>query len=248
MKATDLTNQQFGDLIVIKRGENIGRFAGWICECQCCGSQLHIRSDLLKSGKATGCGKNKKTKFKIDYAGKQFENYTVIKRLNNNWECLTDDGNIIYKTSTELARAKKYYNDSKKQKEKKNENIQFIKKLHKHIKHMSEGEFIIMSLLLQNNLMFEMEKTFSDLKSEKNGFYRFDFFVNNNYIIEYDGEQHFKEIDFFNNLKEQISSDNIKNQYCKNNNIPIIRIPYTHLSKLSIKDLIPETSQFIINN
>jgi hypothetical protein len=38
----------------------------------------------------------------------------------------------------------------------------------------------------------------------------------------------------------------IKNQWCKENNIPLIRIPYTHLKDLSIEDLILETSKFKI--
>ena len=37
----------------------------------------------------------------------------------------------------------------------------------------------------------------------------------------------------------------IKNQWCKDNNIPLIRIPYTHLNNLCIEDLILETSKFI---
>lgn len=38
----------------------------------------------------------------------------------------------------------------------------------------------------------------------------------------------------------------LKNEYCFKNNIPIIRIPYTHYSELELKDLLLETSQFII--
>jgi len=40
--------------------------------------------------------------------------------------------------------------------------------------------------------------------------------------------------------------DEIKNQWCKDNNIPLIRIPYWHLQDLTIDDLRPETSQFLI--
>lgn len=31
------------------------------------------------------------------------------------------------------------------------------------------------------------------------------------------------------------------------NNIPLIRIPYWHLNQLKISDLVPDTSEFIIN-
>ena len=65
----------------------------------------------------------------------------------------------------------------------------------------------------------------------------FDFVLkNNNAIIcaiEYDGQQHFKNISFSNketnpqeNLYFTKLRDNIKTEYCKNKNIPLIRIPY----------------------
>lgn len=37
----------------------------------------------------------------------------------------------------------------------------------------------------------------------------------------------------------------IKNQYCIDNQIPIIRIPYTHFNDLCIEDLQLDTSNFI---
>ena len=40
--------------------------------------------------------------------------------------------------------------------------------------------------------------------------------------------------------------DTYKNQWCKENNIPLIRIPYTHLNDLCLEDLLLETSKFII--
>ena len=38
--------------------------------------------------------------------------------------------------------------------------------------------------------------------------------------------------------------DTYKNRWCKDNNIPIIRIPYTHLDNLELSDLLLETSPF----
>ena len=38
--------------------------------------------------------------------------------------------------------------------------------------------------------------------------------------------------------------DEYKNQWCKDNNIPLIRIPYTKLDTLCIEDLMLETTQF----
>jgi len=39
---------------------------------------------------------------------------------------------------------------------------------------------------------------------------------------------------------------NKKNQWCKENNIPLIRIPYTHLKDLCIEDLLLETSNYVV--
>lgn len=62
----------------------------------------------------------------------------------------------------------------------------------------------------------------------------FDFAVSNNQnelscLIEYDGEQHFKPIEHFGGEKgfqQRQHNDQIKNAFCKENNIPLIRIPY----------------------
>ena len=74
-----------------------------------------------------------------------------------------------------------------------------------------------------------------------------DFYIKNKRIaIEYDGIQHFEPIDF-NGLgreyakvafENQIVRDGIKNRYCIENNINLIRIPYTdfeNIEKIFIK-------------
>jgi hypothetical protein len=79
---------------------------------------------------------------------------------------------------------------------------------------------------------------------------RFDFAILKNdvlqYLIEYDGAQHFKPIKWMGGIESFTSlkkRDDIKTQYCINNNIPLIRIPYTLYNKMTINNLIlPETS------
>ena len=91
----------------------------------------------------------------------------------------------------------------------------------------SKGEDIINTLLKKNNIKFEFQKTFSDCKFKSKLF--FDFIINNKLILEYDGAQHFKPIEWFGGeetFKLNIKKDKIKNQYCIDNNIPLIRIPY----------------------
>ena len=56
--------------------------------------------------------------------------------------------------------------------------------------------------------------------------------------------------DFFggeNAFLERQEHDKLKNEWCKENNIPLIRIPYTHLKDLCIEDLQLETTTFLIN-
>ena len=69
-------------------------------------------------------------------------------------------------------------------------------------------------------------------------------------MIEFDGEQHFLYKNNGWNTKEQFlktqQSDKEKNEYCKRNNIPLIRIPYTHMNSLSIEDLRLDTTKFLI--
>ena len=67
-------------------------------------------------------------------------------------------------------------------------------------------------------------------------------------MIEYDGEQHFKYSNKGWNTKEHFEKvkkrDELKNEYCKEKGIPLIRIPYTQYEDLSIDDLRIETTRF----
>ena len=105
---------------------------------------------------------------------------------------------------------------------------------------------IIEKILKENNIQYKKEYAFSDLKTEKGGILRFDFaiFKNNQlqYLIEFDGEQHFKEINNerfkrSGSLKERQARDKLKDDYCKDNNIKLVRIPYYDIDKISLKTL-----------
>ena len=92
----------------------------------------------------------------------------------------------------------------------------------------SKGEIKIENFLLNNNIIFVYQKTFSNCKFKRN--LVFDFYLpEQNICIEYDGAQHFKINKHFGgieSLKLQQKKDEIKNEYCKNNNINLIRIKY----------------------
>lgn len=113
---------------------------------------------------------------------------------------------------------------------------------------LSKGNFKIAQILKENNIPFEQEKKFDTCKDKKS--LPFDFYVNNSYLIEFDGEQHYKDNknhwNIYNRYEYTKKHDEIKNQWCKSNNIPLIRIPYWILEKMTIKDLKLETSAYII--
>lgn len=93
----------------------------------------------------------------------------------------------------------------------------------------SHGESDIMKWLKNNDYKYEYQKTFVNCKNKQP--LPFDFYIPSiKMAIEYDGEQHFKPIDYFGGDKEfkkRIKNDKIKNQYCDDNDIFLVRIPYT---------------------
>lgn len=94
-------------------------------------------------------------------------------------------------------------------------------------KTIFKGEFTIKNFLMENKIAFIKEKIFEDLKYLSA--LKYDFYLpDKNIIIEYDGKQHFIENTFFNHDSLEVinTRDIIKNQYCLNNDITIIRISY----------------------
>jgi hypothetical protein len=70
-----------------------------------------------------------------------------------------------------------------------------------------------------------------------NNNYRYDFYIPElNILIEYDGIQHFKPVDFFGGEKafEEIRiRDNLKNEYAALHKVILIRVPYTEFDTLT---------------
>lgn len=246
-KAYDLTNQRFGRLVVkYKCDYKKGNKYPWHCICDC-GNEVDVRTQDLTTGKTQSCGclqkeeaseVGKKTsqnnfthEFK-DISGQIFGRLTAIERVKTltkptKWKCQCRCGNIVIVRLSDLTTG----------------NTSSCGCM------VSKGQEKISLLLRQYNIPFEKEKQFEDsIYADTNGFFRFDFYVNNSYLIEYDGKQHYEENTFFKlSLSDQKKRDNEKNLWCKNHNIKLIRIPYYQYSKLTIEDLLPETSGFVIN-
>lgn len=97
---------------------------------------------------------------------------------------------------------------------------------------VSNGEKLIINFLESNGVKFIYQYSFDDCRNKNS--LPFDFAILNDtdkveFLVEYDGRQHFEPIEFWGGEKEfkRIQMhDNIKNSYCEDNNIKLIRIPY----------------------
>ncbi len=95
-------------------------------------------------------------------------------------------------------------------------------------KRDSKGQKMVRRYLKNINIHFSEQKIFKKCIYKKYLF--FDFYLPEyNCCVEYDGIQHFEPVEYFggeNVFNETKIRDNIKNEYCKNNNIHLIRISY----------------------
>lgn len=95
----------------------------------------------------------------------------------------------------------------------------------------SKGEKKIIKYLQDNKINFLREYFFNDLRGDKNKPLRFDFAVLNTLnevvcLVEFDGEFHFKKMYEDHDLEKQKRYDKMKDDYCKEHNIKLLRIPY----------------------
>lgn len=224
----DLTNQQFGELIALApTPERKDGSVVWKCLCSC-GKECFISSHSLNRG-TRSCGHliGDNLRGGKDITNQRFGKLIAIEptelRKDHSviWRCNCDCGKEVYVSIHHLQEGK----------------VKSCGCLNR-----SFGEEKIFTLLTNHNIVFETEKILF-------GQYRFDFYVNQTYLIEFDGKQHFtftggsgwfsKET-----YEETKKRDQIKNEWCKTNNIPLIRIPYTHEKELCIEDLLLETTKY----
>lgn len=204
---------------------------GALCQCDC-GTLRYIEYRSLYDKRTTNCGCKtrlegyKKHQKQGEIAlGEKFGDLTVIQDIGmingtHKCKCKCKCGNIINVTNDHLKSG--------------------------HTKScgcrtLSFGAEKIKNLLIEHKIPFIQEYTFSDLKSPSGGFLRFDFAIFKDSqlyeLIEFDGIQHFKPCSgyFENKLKQIQQYDKIKNDYCKNHNIQLIRIPYYKEKNIDLK-------------
>ena len=241
----DLTNQRFGRLVALRPTANNDSNASviWECLCDCGNSHLASAHNLLM-GKIQSCGCLHSDTITAlnqarahDLTQKKFGMLTILEQAPNQgthrrWKAQCDCGKEIYVTTSALL---------------------YSGQQSCGCKTFSKGENTISKLLSDNSIEFKVEYSFDDLIfSDTSKKARYDFYLPTlNVLIEYDGIQHFQVgYGVFDNPEKFAKTqehDKIKNQYAKDHNITLIRIPYTHLNELCIEDLLPETSGFMVN-
>ena len=109
----------------------------------------------------------------------------------------------------------------------------------------SKGETMVRVYLEKNNIPFKQYHKLKGCFSEINGrciLLTFDFYLpEQNTVIEYDGEQHYKPVERFGGeptYQRQVLLDNIKNVFCDKSGVKMIRIPYTIKKPKDIKELL----------
>lgn len=180
MKApSDLTGMRFGNLTVLCKDLNYtvsGRKrVAWKCQCDC-GKIKTILRDSLIGGKTHSCGCMKNFLNQSHLEGQRFGHLLVIedtgKRKDENviWKCQCDCGNVIEVRTNCLTSGRQ-------------KSCGCIS---------SKGEEKIIKILNDNNILFETQKSFDNCLNPETKFkLRFDFYVDNNFLLEYDGAQHF---------------------------------------------------------
>lgn len=108
----------------------------------------------------------------------------------------------------------------------------------------SIGEENIESILKKNQITYQKEYSFPNLKNKEK--LRFDFTIFNkdntlSHLIEFDGRQHYTGVDgkwsHADSLEIIQQRDQEKNEYCKKHNIKLIRIPYYDIGKINLEML-----------
>lgn len=109
-------------------------------------------------------------------------------------------------------------------------------------KKVSGLELKVMNFLEENNIKYEYQYCYADCKNKK--IMPFDFYLNDyNVCVEVDGDQHFhcaftndkeRALKEFEKLKR---NDKKKEQYCLDNNIRLIRIPFWEIKNNKFKKI-----------
>lgn len=247
----NLTNQKFGKLIALYPNEELSKNVKgimWHCLCDC-GKECDILATQLSQGKTKSCGcLSREVLINRNIQNRDVQIgqiYGYLKVTGDAGYQLSSDGKNRHYSYCECLHCGSINNIIK-------DNAMQTGHVQSCGCLTSLGETKIKNLLQMNHIFFIQEFTPANFEAETNKKCRFDFaiFADENktellYFIEYDGIQHFKVTGGWGTESNFIKAqeyDDIKNEWCKKNNIPIIRIPYTKYKDLCITDLILKTN------
>lgn len=224
-RAHNLTNQIFGKLTALYPcGKDNDGSILWVCQCSCSEHNYIIaNANNLKRGVNKTCGshedmielqeKNSLRK-RNELVGLTFHNLYVDSYSH------IEGKRIFYNCTCQLCGSKvKIRKDSLI-----NGHAQSCGCLN------SKGEAAIKDFLNKNHIEYISEYKFPDLKDKS--YLRFDFGILYEgelaCLIEFDGRQHYiNDSQFFNDdFEARQRRDNMKNEYCMINNIPLYRIRF----------------------
>lgn len=210
----------------------------FLCQCDC-GNETVVSGSALKSGDTKSCGCLWKEKMNAEDLNEDI----ILMKVNDYYE--NNNLDYIAKKAYQCKRKNSTRKDWKvlaecKEHEKFKMDYYNIINLHQTCPKcsFSKGENKICEYLKTNDIDFEEQHRFKDCKYRKS--LPFDFYIPSlNIAIEYDGKQHFEVVPFSKDKSKNIENfercqqnDRIKNKYCKDNNIKLIRIPYTDFDNI----------------
>ena len=221
-------------LLLKKKYQDKSKKWHWDCRCPFCGETFTSVIGNLNNGGTSSCGCYKRSLISNDLVGKKFGYLLVLsktkKRTSNRaiiWLCLCENCGRTKEISTESLKKGAI-------------SCGCIN---------SKGENKIRNILDELNIKYYYDKPcFKDLIGFKNHKLRFDFYLPDyNCCIEYDGEQHqeSKRPKAWESCKNLTEYDNIKNQYCINNHIKLIRIPYTDFKLINKEYLLNKIENYV---
>lgn len=238
-KTEDLSGKKYNYIKILSRTGEQDNDRSFLYHCECdCGTFFKAAGTKIKNGYVKSCGCLQKINLQkyldsVNYATDETGNvYGKLKVLYRNgsttqwqaiWRCKCECGKELDIPGTRLRSGQ----------------------ISCGCLNMSKEAYNIYNLLTQNNIQFEREQIFHQCKDIK--VLPFDFYIQKKYIIEFDGIQHFYSFDHFGGNEKFIvrrKHDLIKNKYCFENNIPLIRIPYD--AEYTIDDLKLETTRFLL--
>lgn len=229
----DLTGKKFNYLTVLKRAEDYvtpkgKHYTRWLCRCDC-GVEKIQHPQNLKSGNIKSCGCMDPHRLQ-DLTGKRFGSFVVLEQVEPivrngrkfiAWKCRCDCGKEHVVTANNLRSG----------------NISSCGCIVN-----SKAEKIVSEWLDKYGFKYETRVSFDGCLSDEGFKLNFDFYIPGlNLLIECDGIQHYKPIDFFGGYERflnQTRHDYLKYKWALDNHFKYLVIDCRKKNLPFVKDIL----------